>query len=57
MAEIRVPIKVDFSYALLEVLRTLETERTDYLYMQGFYDCRDGMISAIENFLDEHMNK
>lgn len=56
MAEIKVPIKIDFSYVILDILRRIETDRDDYMYMQGFYDCRDTMISTIENFLDRNMN-
>lgn len=56
MAELKIPIKIDFSYVVLELLRKVEAPRDDYMYMQGFYDCRDMMISTIENFLDEHIN-
>lgn len=56
MAEITVPIKLDMSYVILDVLRKIEADRDDYMYMQGFYDCRDNMISAIENFIDENMD-
>lgn len=57
MAEITVPIKLDISYVLIDVLKKIESDRDDYMYMQGFYDCRDRMIYAIETFLDEHMNE
>lgn len=56
MAEITIPIKLDISCVILDVLRKVEANRDDYMYQQGFYDCRDKMISAIENFLDEHIN-
>ena len=56
MAELTVPIKLDISYVVLDVLRKIESDRDDYMYMQGFYDCRDRMISAIETFLDEHIS-
>lgn len=53
MAEITVPIKLDLSVVVLEVLKKIESDREDYMYNQGFYDCRDRLISAVENFIDQ----
>lgn len=57
MAQITVPIKIDFSVVLLNVLSGLEIEEGDAMYQQGFYDCRDKMMSAIERFIEENSDK
>lgn len=57
MAQITLPIKLDFNYVILDVLKSIEAERDDYMYMQGFYDCRDTMIAVIENFMEEHFQE
>lgn len=52
--KLNIPVVVDFNYIILDLLKGITAEKDDYMYMQGFYDCRDEMISAIESVLDNY---
>lgn len=54
MASVTIPIKINFANVVLDCLRRMEIDEDDESYKKGFYDCRDGMISAMEKFLAEH---